>query len=111
MKLYDDYVTFYFLQLLKTSQLGKNNDYSLKLEHFEEERLCVFHTLKYYLRATKHLRQCSQLFISYITFKAVKSSTLARWLRCVLDLAGINICSISGFLLYKKYHKNSWVEI
>ena len=91
MKTYDSYVMFYFPQLLKTSVTGKSNSYSLKLEHFSDESLCVYHTLKFYIKVTRSLRKSSQLFISYVTYNAVTSSTLARWLRSVLDLAGIDV--------------------
>ena len=36
------------------------------------------------------MRLSRQVFISYVTFKAVTSSTVARWLKTVLDLSGID---------------------
>lgn len=51
-KIHSNSAVFYFPHLLKTSQVGKNNSFVLKLEHFPEETLCVFHTLLYYLKVT-----------------------------------------------------------
>jgi hypothetical protein len=48
------------------------------------------HTLLYYIKATKVLRKSRQLLISYVTFEKVTTSTVARWLKSVLDLAGID---------------------
>lgn len=90
MKVHENNVVFYFPNLLKTSHLSKSRQFSVKLEHFQNENLCVFHTLLHYINITKELRNNSQLFISYVTFNAVTCSTLARWLKCVLDIAGID---------------------
>jgi hypothetical protein len=59
-----DHVTFYFQRLLKTS---RSNSFCVKLEHFEEEPLWVFHTLLYYVNVTRKLRRSKQLSISYVT--------------------------------------------
>ena len=91
MKVYKSYAVFYFPNLLKSSKIGKSNNFSLKLEHFMDERVCVYHTLKQYIKVTKPLRLNSQLFISYGTFLGVTSSTLAKWLKCVLEMAGIDV--------------------
>lgn len=48
-------VVFYFCDILKTSTLKKGNSFSLKIEHFSDERLCAMHTLLYYVKRTKLL--------------------------------------------------------
>jgi hypothetical protein len=55
-------------------------------------RVILTHTL--YIKATKVLRKSRQLLISYATFEKITTSTVARWLRSVLDRAGID----TGFL-------------
>jgi hypothetical protein len=88
----DKYAVFYFPGLLKTSTVGKGNNFCLKLEHFETESLCVYHTLlHYYINITKNVRQSRQLLISFVTHKAITSSTVARWLKSVLYFSGIDI--------------------
>ena len=88
----DEYqATFYFPELLKTSRSSRSNTFCLKLEHFEEEPLCVFHTLLYYVRKTRKLRKTTQLFVSYVTYDVISTSTIARWLKTVLDFAGIDV--------------------
>ena len=82
-------VVFTFSTLLKTSKYGQA--YSLKIDHFKEETLCPMHTLLFYLQKTKSLRKSSQVFVSYVTFKAMCTGTIARWLKTVLQCAGINI--------------------
>ena len=48
------------------------------------------YTLLLYVEKTKESRLSRNVLVSYITFKDVTTSTVARWLRCVLDLSGIN---------------------
>ena len=81
-------VVFTFSTLLKTSKMG--HAYALQIDHFKEENLCAMHTVLSYLDRTKSIRKSPQFFISYVTYKSVTSSTIARWLRMVLDLAGID---------------------
>ena len=35
-------------------------------------------------------RSLRRVLVSYVTFKKVSASTVTRWLRCVLELSGIN---------------------
>ena len=81
-------VVFYFTDILKTSKTGQC--YSLKIEHYQEESLCAMHTLLCYIKRTAALRHSNSVFISYVTFNAVSTCTLARWLKNVLSLAGID---------------------
>lgn len=81
-------VTFCFPKLLKTSRVG--HSFSLCIDHFQDESLCAMHTLLHYINVTRSLRQSRSVLISYVTFKAVTTSTIARWLKTVLDLSGIN---------------------
>ena len=82
-------IQFYFSTLLKTSRQRKR--FYLKIPHFPEERICPMHTLLHYLDRTLGLRKCDQLIVSFRTFKAITSSTLARWLKAVLQLSGIDV--------------------
>lgn len=82
-------VVFCFTDKLKTSSVG--NEFTLKIEHFMKEALCAMHTLLYYVKFTERLRLSRQVFISYSTYKDVSTSTVARWLKEVLSLAGIDV--------------------
>jgi hypothetical protein len=82
-------VVFMFSDILKTSKVGTS--FSLKIEHYVNESLCAMHTLLYYIAVTKDIRLTQYLFISYVTCRAVTSGTLARWLKCVLQLSGIDV--------------------
>ena len=58
----------------------------------QNPKLCVFSTLKEYLRRTKHLRQKdSYLFISYEKpHLSVSTQTIARWIKSIMFKAGID---------------------
>ena len=74
--------------LLKSSRVG--HCFSLKVEHFQEENVCAMHTLLYYIKKTERYRLSRHVLVSYVTFRNVTTSTVARWLKCVLDLSGID---------------------
>ena len=80
---------FTFPNLLKTTREGHH--FSLKLKTFSDELLCVVKSLVHYIDITKDLRKSRQLFISYVNYKQVTSSTISRWLKCILKEAGINV--------------------
>lgn len=87
-------VTFGFPNLLKTSKLG--HSFSLQIHHFQDERLCAMHSLLHYIKITDRLRQSKSVFVSFKTYKAVTTSTIARWLRVVLELSGIDVSTFKA---------------
>jgi hypothetical protein len=90
MVFHDNKVVFHISSLLKTSRVG-HSAFSLVLEKYDpDEKLCVVKTLLHYLKRTESLRESKQLLVSFVTYKGVTSSTVARWLREVLSLSGIN---------------------
>ena len=59
----------------------------------KDVRLCVCDTLRQYLDSTRELRGIGQesLFLSFIKpHKAVTRDTIARWLREMLNLSGVD---------------------
>ena len=88
MRVEEDKIIFVFENMLKTSKPGKA--FQLELLHFEEEQLCVMHTLLFYLEKLKDKRKSRQLFVSFCSFNAVGTSIVARWLKTVLYLSGID---------------------
>ena len=84
----ENQVIFTFPHLLKTSRNG--HSYVLKIDHYKEENLCAMHTLLHYIKVTEDRRCSREVLISYLTSKKVSTSTVARWLKCVLQLSGIN---------------------
>ncbi|KAK2551361.1 hypothetical protein P5673_027760 [Acropora cervicornis] len=86
--------------LLKSSRPGKSSS-MVSLPAFpENEKLCAHSTLLYYVARTASIRQSlnsSQVFVSYSKpYKVVSSATLARWLKVVLSLAGIDTSIFKG---------------
>lgn len=62
----------------------------------KDTSLCVCETLKTYIGKTAHLRAVGkkdgQLFISFVKpHEPVSKDTIARWIRSVLALSGVNI--------------------
>lgn len=113
MKVYDSKIVFAFECLLKTSRPGRSFD--LELQHFEEEQLCVMHTVLFYMEKTRIYRKSRRLFVSFCSYKAVSTSTVARWLKCVLHLAGIDISmfkahSFRGAVASAAFHKGCSVQ-
>ena len=86
--------------LLKSSSPGKSS-LILSLSAFlENEKLCAHSTLLHYVARTASIRQSlnsSQVFVSYgKSYKVISSATLARWLKAILSLAGIDTSIFKG---------------
>ena len=62
----------------------------LEINKYNSVDICPVRILELYLRKTKDVRKDNQLLISFSNFKAVTTSTVARWLKTVLNLAGID---------------------
>lgn len=82
-------IVFHIQKLLKTSRPGVSLP-AIVLKRYEKPELCVVKTLLSYINRTKDVRKTSSLFISFVTYDEVTTSTLARWLKSVLELSGIN---------------------
>ncbi|CAC5392973.1 unnamed protein product [Mytilus coruscus] len=93
---YIDRYIFYIQKVLKTSRPGVPlpKIYFIK---YDKPELCVYLTLEEYVRRTRNVRKCDNLFISYRTFNSVTTRTLARWLKVVLRLSGVEHFSAHSF--------------
>lgn len=89
MKSYEGRVSFVFHDLLKTSR--PNQNFQQNLYHIGDEKICPMYTLLYYLEKTVNLRKSQYVLVSYCTYSRVTTSTVARWLKEVLRLSGIDI--------------------
>lgn len=100
MTCFEKEIQFCVMDILKTSRPGRSSIVVSFKAFDENEALCVCRTLKEYIKMTEESRthlNTSRLFISYgRPFKAVCSSTLSRWLKTVLSLAGINTTIFQG---------------
>ena len=79
MKKEKNQLFFLFPVLLKTSSCKKKSSV-FKIKHFQDERLCAMHTVLFYIEKTRSIRKSNKLFVSYVTFDKVTTSTIARWL-------------------------------
>ncbi|CAC5383917.1 unnamed protein product [Mytilus coruscus] len=86
---FGDYIVFTINELLKTSKPGQKLKF-IRLDRFTNQKLCVVNTLKSYIERTKNSRKSDSLLISYKLHTQVTSSTIARWLKEVLSLSGID---------------------
>ena len=84
--------------LLKQSRKGKHSAPLEFLTFPQNEKLCIVSVLKEYLRRTKEIRgEENKLLLSYqVPHKPVSKNTLARWLRQVLNGAGVDIALFSA---------------
>ena len=83
---------FQINKLLKTSRPAKHFSHLVLQAYPTDEQLCIFKTIQAYLAKTKPLRgKHTQLLISYQKpHKPVSTDTIARWLKTVLEKAGID---------------------
>ncbi len=83
---------FLLTSLLKTSAPNRHLTHIEFLAYPQDPKLCVINCLNAYLKRTKpHRCGTLQLFLSIQKpFKAVSCDTISRWLKSVLDMAGID---------------------
>jgi integrase len=99
MKTGDDYYEF-FLSItdFKQGRIGyKPGPIRLK-QYVANRRLCVFQYLSYYLQRTALLRKdYTALFLTYKKpHRPVSQNSVSRWIKNVLQLAGIDISTFSA---------------
>lgn len=85
--------TLYYSGLLKQCRKGKRNPVMTLTLYTPDRSLCVYYTLTEYISRTASLRgNENKLFISYIKpYKVVTSSTISRWIKCVMRQSGIDV--------------------
>ncbi|CAC5398829.1 unnamed protein product [Mytilus coruscus] len=86
-----DNVCFRIMNVLKQSRPGVHLN-AVDLKKYRDSDLCVVRTLEVYIHRTAHLRNDhTQLFITHSKpFRPVACATIARWIKTVLKLAGID---------------------
>ena len=82
---------FHILLIYKKTSRPKKPNNEVVIHPFHRKEICPVYTLKYYVIKTKGHRKSSKLFVSFKTYKKVTTSTLARWLKIVLQNSGIDI--------------------
>ena len=88
----DDSVRFEITKLLKTSKFGKHQG-QLEFKAYPlDKRLCVVACLKEYVKKTESVRAGHDAWwLSYCKpFKPVSRDTISRWVKNVIENAGIN---------------------
>ena len=88
----DDNVYIEVSELMKTSKPGRHIE-PFNLPAFKEDSsLCIVLVLKEYLNRTSVIRKSTQLFLNCIKpYANVSKVTLARWVKEVLKLSGIEM--------------------
>ena len=83
---------FLLMEHVKQSRPGYRAPSVVLQAYPADSSLCVSTYLKEYLRRTKPLRGSeSKLFISFTKpYKQVSSETISRWIRLVMELAGVD---------------------
>ena len=79
-----------YSSVLKQTKAGMHIP-PLELDSFQNEKLCIISHLKAYIQKTESLRQGKELFVSYVKpHKHISRDTLSRWIKSILDMAGID---------------------
>ena len=81
--------------LLKTTKPNRMNQ-TVTITSFHKPQICPVKYLKHHIHKTANIRKSSKLFVSFKTYKAVTSSTIARWLKLILNLSGIDTSKFKG---------------
>ena len=90
ISLYQDKCVLVFSSVLKHTRPGVHQK-PLELQAFPNKNLCIVAHLSRYLELTKDLRSGKELFISYVKpHAAVTRNTISRWIKEVLNIAGID---------------------
>ena len=94
----DDRYRITICEKLKQSKPGRHLAPIDLLSFQSDKKLCVVEHLKEYLQRTKQLREDhSQLLIGYVKpFKPVSKDVISRWVKQVLEPAGIDINKYSA---------------
>lgn len=98
MNLHEEFVDFTLSGKIKTSKQGKGNKVSKFHQFVEDRRICPVSCLKAYLERTRSWRYqgdtlgLDQLLLSHIKpHSAVSKATIARWIKEILGMSGIDI--------------------
>jgi hypothetical protein len=94
----DDAKYVFYLGRIKQSRPSFKSLYMTLSKFPDEEKLCIFKCLSEYLKRTEDIRNgCDKVFISYLKpHKHVTKSTIARWIKTFLGLAGVDIKKFSA---------------
>uniref|UniRef100_A0A1X7THN4 Tyr recombinase domain-containing protein n=1 Tax=Amphimedon queenslandica TaxID=400682 RepID=A0A1X7THN4_AMPQE len=87
--------------LAKQSRPGRNLEDFFFPRFIENKQLCPVKSLTLYIQRTRKLRgTIDQLFISFIkSHHPVTSSAIARWLKLVMESAGIDTCVFKAYFV------------
>lgn len=78
--------------LLKQSRPGKHLETLVFQKYLKDKKLCIVNILSEYLSRTRDIRTNSKLLISTIKpFGPVSKSTISRWVKLVMNKAGIDM--------------------
>lgn len=92
LQIESDYVHCVISQLVKQTKPGLHVKPFTIERYSVDKKQCLVTTLVHYITRTKHLRQTDKLFISTVQpFNSVTKSTVGRWIKSLLQKAGIDI--------------------
>ena len=94
LQMTEEQCTFFITDLLKQSRPGKHVDPIVSHVYSDDPTLCIVTCIKHYVNRTQLLRQPGDdgFLISFNKpHKSVSKDTIARWIKWVLNNAGIDI--------------------
>lgn len=90
MNITEIFISFNIQHFQKISNLG-NLNFVIKIDASHDETTCPVFTLKNYIERTKEKRKSFKLLGFLKTFQQVTLSSIARWLKLLLELSGKDI--------------------
>ena len=96
VKLSDNKCVIVYSSILKQSKPGVHVQ-PLVVHAFVNKKLCSVEHLRQYILATKDLRTSQGLFVTFVKpHKHVSRDTISRWIKWVLEMAGIDVSRFSA---------------
>ena len=89
-------IAFYIPKILKNTTPTFHPDPLEFLVLKEDPEICVVTHLNHYISLTENLRKDQTLLVSHKTFTSVTSSTIGKWVKEVLKLAGVDTTTFSA---------------
>ena len=97
----EEAIIFYIASILKTTKPGKHQD-PIQFRPYPDKKLCIVNCLNEYIQRTENIRenlenQPKGLILSYVyPHKPVCVSTIARYVKLFLGMAGIDVTVFSA---------------
>ena len=82
--------TFVLTRPSKTYTASTYETQRVTIKWFKDKQVCPYNAISHYINKTKNVRRTQFLFVTSNTFKSVAPATLSRWVKNILQEAGVD---------------------